>query len=42
MTDEVKICVDCDSEYILTAADQVFFERRGLHLPRRCVACRRP
>ena len=41
MTDETRTCVDCDSEYILTAADQEFFERRALYLPKRCVACRR-
>ena len=32
-----RICVDCEGEFTLTAADREFFERRGLHLPRRCV-----
>ena len=41
MTDETqRTCADCDSQYTLTAADQAFFERRALFLPRRCVACR--
>ena len=41
MTDEVKRCADCDGEFILTAADREFFERRALHLPKRCSACRK-
>ena len=36
-----RICVDCGGTYILTEADQQFFERRGLCQPRRCVACRK-
>ena len=39
--DEVRICADCGGTYILTAGDQQFFNRRGLHLPRRCIACRK-
>ena len=39
--DETRFCVDCDGTFTLTAADQQFFERRGLHLPRRCIACRK-
>ena len=39
--DERRVCVDCDGEFILTTTDREFFERRALHLPRRCVACRK-
>ena len=40
-TDETRTCVDCDSTFILTTADQAFFERRALYLPKRCLACRK-
>ena len=44
MTDEsneTRICADCGDEFILTAADREFFERRALYLPKRCVGCRK-
>ena len=41
MTYETRICSDCGSDFELTESDRRFFEARGLHLPKRCVGCRR-
>lgn len=38
--DEQIMCRDCSSPFTLTEADKDFFASRGLHMPKRCRACR--
>ena len=36
-----KTCRDCDRPFEITKAERIFFESRGLTLPKRCPACRK-
>ena len=36
-----KICRDCGKPFEITRAERIFFESRGLALPKRCPACRK-
>lgn len=36
-----KTCRDCGKPFEITRAERVFFESRGLALPKRCVDCRK-
>lgn len=36
-----KTCRDCGEPFGITKAERVFFESRGLTLPKRCPACRK-
>lgn len=38
--DETRICVNCGEDFILEGGEIDFFNRKKLHLPRRCKACR--
>jgi hypothetical protein len=38
---ERKTCIDCDYEFVITAAERTWFADKGLMLPKRCNACRR-
>lgn len=41
MTDLNVKCIDCGSDFTITDGDQEFFKSKDLHLPKRCVPCRR-
>ncbi|HEX76538.1 MAG TPA: hypothetical protein G4O12_08195 [Dehalococcoidia bacterium] len=34
-------CWDCGASFYLTAEEAEWFDRRGLHKPRRCPGCRK-
>ena len=34
------ICKDCGEEFVLTYHEVKFYENKGLHIPKRCKACR--
>ena len=36
-----KTCRECGKSFEITRAERVFFESRGLALPKRCPACRK-
>ncbi len=36
-----KTCRDCGKNFEITRAERIFFESRGLALPKRCPACRK-
>ena len=36
-----KICRDCGKPFKITRAERIFFESRGLTLPKRCADCRK-
>lgn len=36
-----KTCRDCGKSFEITRAERIFFESRGLALPKRCPACRK-
>jgi len=36
-----KTCRDCGKPFEITRAERIFFESRGLALPKRCAACRK-
>lgn len=36
-----KTCRDCGKTFEITRAERIFFESRGLALPKRCPACRK-
>jgi len=40
MDDKTIICVDCQSEFTFTAAEQEFYAERNFSEPKRCPACR--
>lgn len=33
-------CKDCQAEFIFTEKEQAYFQKKGLHQPKRCKACR--
>lgn len=33
-------CIDCGTNFIWSAAEQDFFDQKGLNSPRRCKPCR--
>lgn len=36
-----KTCRDCGKSFEITRAERIFFESRGLALPKRCADCRK-
>lgn len=39
--DKVLVCVDCSSEFVFTAGEQIFFADKGFkHEPKRCKVCK--
>jgi hypothetical protein len=38
---ETIVCRDCGASFYLTAEEAEWFDRRGLHKPRRCPSCRK-
>ena len=41
ITSVQKTCRDCGKLFEITRAERIFFESRGLALPKRCPACRK-
>lgn len=41
MSDDIEItCLDCQSTFLFTAADQAFYEEKQFTPPKRCKPCR--
>ena len=40
MSEEACRCVGCQAEFTLTDRTVAWFLSRGLHVPKRCAACR--
>lgn len=41
MADKTLVCAECSAEFVFTAGEQDFYQRRGLlHEPARCPSCR--
>ncbi len=38
--DEMRVCVECGSQYVWTARDQAYAHRQGFYPPKRCPQCR--
>lgn len=38
--DRSLTCVDCGNDFVWTAKDQDFFQRKGFQQPKRCKDCR--
>ena len=41
MSDVVKTCKDCGTEFIITADNKKWYEEKGFKLPERCEDCRK-
>lgn len=39
--DKALVCVDCQNDFVFTAGEQDFFERKGMQQPKRCQPCRK-
>ena len=39
-TDIILVCADCGANYLLSLQERNWYSQHGLHLPRRCPACR--
>lgn len=37
---EKRVCTKCLNEFIITDSEIAFYKRKGLHLPKKCKACR--
>lgn len=37
---EYPICIDCDTQFIVSDMERDFFKSKGLFVPRRCKNCR--
>jgi len=38
--DRLLHCIDCDTDFIFEAGEQLYFASKGLTVPRRCNKCR--
>ena len=38
---ETKICAKCKSEFLITAQEKIFYEKKSLPYPAHCLKCRR-
>ena len=41
MKDQIRTCIQCESEFIVTAAEQERLLTKGFDIPKRCPACRK-
>ena len=41
MKDQVRTCIQCESEFIVTASEQERLRSKGFDIPKRCHACRK-
>lgn len=41
MRDQIKICIQCGSEFIVTAAEYERLISKGFDVPKRCHECRK-
>jgi len=40
-SDQKLVCQDCGKEFVFSASDQEFFEKKGFQPPKRCPDCRK-
>ena len=40
LSDGSKVCIDCESLFIIDDGERQYFETNSLTLPKRCKACR--
>ncbi|MBN2420286.1 MAG: zinc-ribbon domain containing protein [Deltaproteobacteria bacterium] len=41
MKDQVRNCIQCESEFIVTVSEQERLLSKGFDIPKRCQACRK-
>ena len=42
MTDKIRTCRDCGSEFVFSVGEQEFYKEKGFdNEPTRCMSCRR-
>jgi len=41
MKDQIRICIQCESEFIVTAAEKERLLSKGFDIPKRCHTCRK-
>ncbi|MGD9022796.1 MAG: zinc-ribbon domain containing protein [Deltaproteobacteria bacterium] len=41
MKDKIITCIQCGTEFVITAAEQIRLAARGFDRPRRCPECRK-
>ena len=41
MRDQRKICIQCENEFVITAAEQERLASKGFDIPKRCPECRK-
>jgi CxxC-x17-CxxC domain-containing protein len=39
--DKTLVCQDCGKEFVFSASEQEFFEKKGFQPPKRCPDCRK-
>jgi hypothetical protein len=41
MKDQARKCIQCESEFMVTASEQERLQSKGFDIPKRCPACRK-
>lgn len=41
MKDQIRTCIQCESEFIVTVSEQERLRLKGFDIPKRCPACRK-
>lgn len=41
MKDQIRTCIQCESEFVVTAAEQERLISKGFDIPKRCHSCRK-
>ena len=41
MKDQIRTCIQCESEFVVTAAEKEKLLSKGFDIPKRCHACRK-
>ena len=41
MKDQIRTCIQCESDFVVTAAEQERLLSKGFDIPKRCLFCRK-
>ena len=41
MKDQVRTCIQCESEFVVTVSEQERLLSKGFDIPKRCLVCRK-
>jgi hypothetical protein len=41
MKDQVRTCIQCEAEFVVTVSEQERLRSKGFDIPKRCHACRK-